>query len=151
MSFKRIEAAITALFFHILQHSPILQSIIQSESSLATPTPASSNNYLYITSSWIWLRTAVCVINSLDLISNVIDNSLMWSTSLNCEMIITIDKTTRDLLRSARNFIEAYLIIQGRTNSYEHLPLPSSVKLPISYVYIYFNSLTNRFPKPNFR
>eukprot|EP01126_Amoeba_proteus_P054125 TRINITY_DN6636_c0_g1_i2.p1 TRINITY_DN6636_c0_g1~~TRINITY_DN6636_c0_g1_i2.p1 ORF type:complete len:144 (-),score=8.16 TRINITY_DN6636_c0_g1_i2:507-938(-) len=97
---KRTEAAIVTLFYHILQHSPILRSVVLTKFTLATSSPSLSGNYLSSTSSWSWFQTAIHVINSLDLISNVMDNSLMWSMSLECEMITLVDKITGDLLCS---------------------------------------------------
>eukprot|EP01126_Amoeba_proteus_P000308 TRINITY_DN10099_c0_g2_i1.p3 TRINITY_DN10099_c0_g2~~TRINITY_DN10099_c0_g2_i1.p3 ORF type:complete len:100 (-),score=8.28 TRINITY_DN10099_c0_g2_i1:641-940(-) len=77
---KRTEVAIVALFFHSLQNSPILRSLIISELSLSLPSQSFQSGYLVTSSSWIWLRTAVRIINEIDLVPNLQNNSLMWAS-----------------------------------------------------------------------
>eukprot|EP01126_Amoeba_proteus_P062831 TRINITY_DN8598_c0_g2_i2.p1 TRINITY_DN8598_c0_g2~~TRINITY_DN8598_c0_g2_i2.p1 ORF type:complete len:127 (-),score=4.76 TRINITY_DN8598_c0_g2_i2:411-791(-) len=101
------------------------------------PIPTFPCNYLSISSLWSWLRIVVHIINKCDLISSISNNSLMWTTSFNCEAIVSIDAATRELLCTkqtdlntqylnpiqqlrpvpfftcTRDIIEAYLIIHS--------------------------------------
>eukprot|EP01126_Amoeba_proteus_P000509 TRINITY_DN1014_c0_g1_i5.p1 TRINITY_DN1014_c0_g1~~TRINITY_DN1014_c0_g1_i5.p1 ORF type:complete len:233 (-),score=-6.09 TRINITY_DN1014_c0_g1_i5:4-702(-) len=95
----RSKAVAISLFIHCIQHSEILQKIICSESLLCPNSNINTFDLLTANSNWLWLKSAVNLINLLKIVPKIAHNTLMWS----CK------------------FIKAFGIVRGRSNTQEEI------------------------------
>eukprot|EP01126_Amoeba_proteus_P015490 TRINITY_DN16998_c0_g1_i1.p1 TRINITY_DN16998_c0_g1~~TRINITY_DN16998_c0_g1_i1.p1 ORF type:complete len:123 (+),score=2.12 TRINITY_DN16998_c0_g1_i1:172-540(+) len=108
-----------------------------------------------------WLQSGVQIINEMDLIPHLTCNLLMWAIPLGCEVIVSIDPESGDVLCTkqterniqylipiqklrpipftpAQNIIEAYPIMLGQNCVGDERPIPTLTKIRISNVYFKF-------------
>eukprot|EP01126_Amoeba_proteus_P023290 TRINITY_DN23427_c0_g1_i1.p1 TRINITY_DN23427_c0_g1~~TRINITY_DN23427_c0_g1_i1.p1 ORF type:complete len:113 (+),score=2.47 TRINITY_DN23427_c0_g1_i1:2-340(+) len=100
-----------SLFFYVLQHSSLLKSVIMLESFLVSSFYAFPSEYLTASSSWNWLCTVIRIINDLNLVSNIINNTLMWAVLLQSEVVISIDQNNGDVSCSKQSDFETKYLI----------------------------------------
>eukprot|EP01126_Amoeba_proteus_P059843 TRINITY_DN785_c0_g1_i22.p1 TRINITY_DN785_c0_g1~~TRINITY_DN785_c0_g1_i22.p1 ORF type:complete len:130 (+),score=1.05 TRINITY_DN785_c0_g1_i22:41-430(+) len=94
----RTEASTASLFFYLIQESPILRSVIQDEVKLSINTTTNNYDYLTTKTNWTWLNHVVKIVNELDLIPTIRNNSLMWSCQLQSEMTTEVNICTGEIL-----------------------------------------------------
>eukprot|EP01126_Amoeba_proteus_P024378 TRINITY_DN2456_c0_g2_i4.p1 TRINITY_DN2456_c0_g2~~TRINITY_DN2456_c0_g2_i4.p1 ORF type:complete len:180 (+),score=2.85 TRINITY_DN2456_c0_g2_i4:2218-2757(+) len=156
--FIRTKATTITLFFHCLQHSDTICSIIRNETSLGTNSIENPSNHLFSNSSWPWLMSAVNAVNLLDIVLKISSSSLMWSYKLTCKVVIEIDQSTGEIMAHKPTFtriyvcspkdlriqssfsvaicpIEAYDVIRRRSEQQVEVLIMVSEKIPTSPVY----------------
>eukprot|EP01126_Amoeba_proteus_P038382 TRINITY_DN3998_c0_g1_i14.p1 TRINITY_DN3998_c0_g1~~TRINITY_DN3998_c0_g1_i14.p1 ORF type:complete len:140 (-),score=4.84 TRINITY_DN3998_c0_g1_i14:248-667(-) len=111
---------------------------------------------LYSISSLSWLRTTVRVVNNLDFIPNVLNNSLMWSTFLKCEVTTVIDPLV--ILYAPSNLNLYNTSSQSNTYDLSHpslrpktsLKLIQSCKTEVAHLIMYPYPHQSSFLSPTF-